>query len=62
MDLTDTLQNAGAVLFDTARLAVIVYGFKKLVIDKYIPFAEKLQEKYDKEEKEARDDSRIDGK
>jgi hypothetical protein len=52
MNLTDMLHGAGFA----AKVGLIVYGFKKLIVDKYIPYAERLQEKCDLDEKENTDD------
>jgi hypothetical protein len=48
MSLNDMLDGAGFI----AKVGIIVYGFKKLIENKYIPYAERLQEKCDLDEEE----------
>lgn len=52
MNLDDILSGAGFI----TKVGLIMYGFKKIVVDKFIPYAEKLQKEYDADEREAADD------
>lgn len=60
MSLTDVLGDAGFAAGMVILAGVTVNYFREPILDKYIfPWAEKLQERCDKDEKEKNDDYRI---
>ncbi len=56
MSLTDILEGALTI----AGAAVVIYGFKKLMREHYIPWTKEIQKEFDKEPDKY--DCRIDGK